>query len=124
MCYACLRALSSLPEASGTTQVHGYWGVIEASRGVGRVISLEAVLIVPLLSLFWDESSHLIIVSSPEDLVYGFLGDDAINRSLFEHLVIVAGGRFEDVFSYAWDQSSYEVSISGGISKRVSCFSG
>jgi hypothetical protein len=42
---------------------------------------LEAVLIVPLLSLFWDESAHLVIVFSPEDLIYSFLGDDAINCS-------------------------------------------
>ena len=84
-------------------QVHRDWGVIEASRGVGRVISLEVVSIVSLLSLFWDESAHLVIVSLSEDLVYGLLGDDAVNGSLFEHLVVVAGGRFEDVSSYAWD---------------------
>ena len=64
---------------------------------------MEAVLIVPLLSLFWNESPHLIVVSSPEDLVYGFLGYDTVDSSLLEHLVIVTGGWFEDVFSYAWD---------------------
>ena len=77
-----LRALSSLSEASSATQIHGDWGVVKASRGVRRVIALEAVLIVPLLSLFWDEPAHLVIVLSPEDLIYGFLGDDAINCSL------------------------------------------
>jgi hypothetical protein len=64
---------------------------------------LEAVLIVPLLSLFWDESAHLVVVSSSEDLVYGLLGDDAVNGSLLEHLIVVAGGWFEDISSYAWD---------------------
>ena len=121
--YACLRALFSLPEASGTAQVHRDWCVIEASGGVGGVISLEAVLIVPLLSLFWDESAHLIIVSPPEDLVYGLLGDDAIDRSLLQYLIIVAGGWLEDILSYTWDQSSYEVSIGGGVSKCISSFS-
>jgi hypothetical protein len=80
--YACLCALSSLSETSGTAQVHRDWGVIEASRGVRGIITLEAALIIPLLSLFWDESSHLVIVSPPEDLTYGLLGDDAIDRSL------------------------------------------
>jgi hypothetical protein len=64
---------------------------------------LEAVLIIPLLSLFWDESSHLIIVSSSEDLIDGFLGYDAIDGSLFQDLVVVAGGWFKDILSYTWD---------------------
>ena len=103
LCYACLRALSSLSEASGTAQIHRDWGVIEVSRGVGGVISLEAVSVVPLLSLFWDKSAHLVIIPLPEDLVYGFLGNDAINGPLFEYLVVVAGRRFEDVSSHARD---------------------
>jgi hypothetical protein len=73
--------LSSLSEASGTAQIHGYWGIVKASRGVRGVIALEAVLIVPLLSLFWNESSHLIVVPSPEDLVYGLLGYDTVDCS-------------------------------------------
>ena len=105
-------------------QVHGDWGVIEASWSVGQVVSLEAVLVVPLLSLFWDESAHLIIVSSSKDLIYGFLRDDAIDRSFLQHLVVITGGWFEDVLPYAGNQSSYEVSIGGGVSKRVSSFSG
>ena len=64
---------------------------------------MEAVLIVPLLSLLWDESPHLIVVSFSEDLVYGLLGYDTVNSSLFEHLVIVAGGWFKDIFSYTWN---------------------
>ena len=92
------------------------------SRGIGGIIALKAVLIIPLLSLFWDESSHLIVVSFPEDLVYGFLGYDTVDRSFLEYLVVVAGGWFKDIFPYAWDQSSHKVSIGGGVSKRVSGF--
>ena len=73
LCYMCLCTLSSLSEASSTAQIHGDWCVIKASGRIGGVISLEAVLIVPLLSLFQNESSHLIIVSSSEDLVDGLL---------------------------------------------------
>ena len=124
LCYACLCALSSLSKASSTAQVHGDWSVVEASWSIGRVVALEAVLIIPLLSLFWDKSSHLVIVSFPKDLVYGLLGDDAVDCSLLEYLVIVAGRRFEDVSSYAWDQSSYKVPVGRGISKCVSGFSG
>ena len=120
--YARLCALPSLSEASSTAQVHGDWGVVETSRGVRGVIALEAVLVVSLLSLFWDESAHLVVVSSSEDLVYGFLRDDAVDCSLLEHLVVVAGGRFENVFPHTWDQSSYEVSVGGGVSKRISGF--
>jgi hypothetical protein len=43
------------------------------SGGVRGVIALEAVLIAPLLSLFWYESAHLVVVSSSKDLIYGFL---------------------------------------------------
>ena len=50
--YTRLCALSSLSETSGAAQVHRDWRVVEASRGVRRVIALEAVLIIPLLSLF------------------------------------------------------------------------
>ena len=101
--HARLCALSSLSEASSAAQVHRDWGVIEASRGVRGIIALEAVLIVPLLSLFWDESAHLIIVSFSKDLVYGFLRDDAIDRSFLQYLVVIARGWFEDVSPYAWD---------------------
>ena len=77
MCYACLRALSSLSKASSATQVHRDWGVVEASGGIRGVIALEAVLVILLLSLFWDESAHLVVVSLSEDLVYGLLRNDA-----------------------------------------------
>ena len=79
--YACLRTLSSLSEASGAAQIHRDWGVVKASRGVRGVVALEAVLTIPLLSLFWDESAHLVVVPFPEDLIYGFLGDDTIDSS-------------------------------------------
>ena len=120
----CLRTLPSVSKASGTAQIHRDGGVVETSWGVGRVIPLEAVLIVPLLSLFWDESAHLVIVSLSEDLIYGLLGDDAIDCSLFQHLVVIAGRWFEDVFPYTWDQSSHEVSVGGGVSKCVPSFGG
>ena len=81
LCYACLCALSSLPEASGAAQIHGDWSVIKTAGCIGRIISLEAVLIVPLLSLLWDESSHLIVVSPPEDLINGFLRYYAVDGS-------------------------------------------
>ena len=95
--------LSSLSEASGTAQIHGDWGIVKASRGIRGVVSLKAVLIIPLLSLFWDESSHLIVVSFSKDLVDGLLGYDAVDSSFLQNLVVVAGGWFEDVSSYAWD---------------------
>ena len=98
-----LRALPSLSEASGAAQIHRDRGVVEASGGVRGVIALEAILIIPLLSLFRDESAHLVVVSFSKDLVYGFLGDDTIDRSLLQHLVIIARGWFEDVSPYAWD---------------------
>ena len=116
LCYTRLRVLSSLSEASGAAQVHGDWSIVKASRGVGGVVALEAVLVIPLLSLFWDESPHLIIVSFPEDLVDGFLRYDTVNGSLLQNLVVVARGWFENISSYAWDQSSYEISVGGGIS--------
>ena len=87
-------------------------------------IALEAVLVVPLLPLFWDESAHLVVVSLPEDLVYGFLRDDAVDGPFLQDLIIVAGGWFEDISSYTGNQSSYEVSICGGVSERVSGFGG
>ena len=124
MRYACLRALSSLSEASGAAQVHRDWSVVKALGGIRGIIALEAVLVAPLLSLFRDESSHLVVVSLSKDLVYGFLRDDAVDCSLFEYLVIVTGGWFEDVSSYAWDESSYKVSVGGGVSKGVSGFGG
>ena len=70
---ACLRALSSLPEASSVAQVYRDRHVVEALGCVRRIISLEAVLVGPLLPLLWDGSSHLIIVSFPEDLIDGLL---------------------------------------------------
>ena len=103
LCYACLCTLSSLLKTSSVAQVHRDWGVVKASRGVRRVVALEAVLIIPLLSLFWDESSHLIIVLSPEDLIDGFLGYDAVDGSLFQDLVVVARRWFEDILSYTRD---------------------
>ena len=98
-----MRALSSLSEASSAAQIHRDRGVVETSRGVRGIIALEAILITPLLSLFWDESAHLVVVSFSEDLVYGFLGDDAIDRPLLQHLVVIARGWFEDISPYAWD---------------------
>ena len=89
--HARLCMLSPLSKASGTAQVHRDWGVVKASRGVRGVVALEVVLIIPLSLLFWDESSHLIVVSFPEDLVDGFLGDDTVDGSLFQDLIIVAG---------------------------------
>ena len=119
-----LCTLPSLSETSGSAQVHRDWSVIETSQGIGGIISLETILVVTLLALLWDESAHLVVVSFPEDLIYGLLGDDTVDCSLFEHLIVVAGGWFEDIFSYAWDEPSYKVSIGGGISERISRFSG
>ena len=102
MRYACLCVLSSLSKASSTAQVHRNWGVVEVSGGVRGVIALEAVLVVPLLSLFRDKSAHLVVVSFSKDLVYGLLRDDTVDCSLLQYLVVVAGGWFEDVFSYTW----------------------
>ena len=119
-----MRALSSLSEASSAAQIHRDWSVVETLGGIRRIIALEAVLVASLLSLFWDESSHLIVVSLSEDLIYSFLRDDTVDCSLFEHLVVVAGGWFEDISSYAWNESSYEVSICGGVSESVSGFGG
>ena len=79
LCHTCLCALSSLPEASGAAQVHGNWGVVKALGGVRRVVALEAVLVILPLSLLWDESSHLVVVSSSEDLIDSFLGDNTVN---------------------------------------------
>jgi hypothetical protein len=117
-----LCTLSSLSKASGTAQIHRDWGVVKASRGVRGVIALEAVLVIPLLSLFWDKSPHLIVVSFSEDLVDGFLGYDAVDGSFLQDLVVVTRGWFEDISSYTWDQSSYEVSVGGSVSERVSSF--
>ena len=77
--HARLHMLSPLPKASSVAQVHRDWGVVKVSRGVRGVVALEVVLIIPLLLLFWDESSHLVVVSSPEDLVDSFLGDDTVD---------------------------------------------
>ena len=41
-----LGALSSLSESSGTAQVHRDWRIIEVSRYIRGVISLETVLVV------------------------------------------------------------------------------
>ena len=73
------------------------------SRVFNRVVSSKAVLIIPLLSLFWDESSHLIVVSFPEDLTNGLLGRYTVDSSLLQDLVVVTRGWFEDVFPYAQD---------------------
>ena len=116
--------LSSLSKASGTAQIHRDWGVVKTSGGVRGVIALEAVLVVPLLSLFWDESSHLIVISSSKDLIDGFLRYDTVDGSFLQDLVVVARGWFEDILSYAWDQSSYEVSVGGGVSQCVPSFGG
>ena len=78
---ACLRVLSFLPEASSAAQVHRDRCVVEASGCIRRIISLKVVLVIPLLPLLWDESSHLIIVSSPEDLINGFLRYNAVDSS-------------------------------------------
>ena len=89
--HMCLCTLSSLSEASSAAQVHGDWGVVKVSRGVRGIVALEVVLIIPLLSLFWDESSHLVVVSFPKDLVDSLLGDNAVDGSLLQDLVVVAG---------------------------------
>ena len=85
-----LHTLSPVPEASGAAQVHGDWCIVKASGCVGGIVSLEVVLIVPLLPLLRDESPHLIVISFPKDLVDGFLGNDTVNSSLFQYLVVVA----------------------------------
>ena len=69
----CLSALSSLSEPSGLAQVYRNWGVVKTSGGVRGVISLEAVLVILSLLLFWDESSHLVVVLSFKDLINSFL---------------------------------------------------
>jgi hypothetical protein len=66
----------------------------------------------------------LVVVSLPEDLIYSLLRDDTVDCSFLEHLIVVAGGRFEDVSSYARDEPSYEISIGRGISKGISGFGG
>ena len=81
--YACLCTLSPLSEAPSTAQVHGNWCVVKASGSVRRVVALEAVLVIPLLSLFWDESSHLVVVPSSEDLINGLLGDNTVDAIFF-----------------------------------------
>ena len=86
-----LHMLSPLPKASSVAQVHRDWGVVKASRGVRGVVALEVVLIILLLLLFWDESSHLVVVSSPEDLVDSFLGDDTVDGRFLLDLIVVAG---------------------------------
>ena len=101
--YSCLGALSSLSEASGAAQIYGDWGVVKAAGCIGGIISREAVLIVPLLSLLWDESSHLIVISFPENLIDGLLRHHTVDSPFLQDLVIVAGRWFEDVFRYAWD---------------------
>ena len=75
----CLCALSSLSEASGAAQVHGNWGVVKASGGIRRVVALEAVLVILPLLLLWDESSHLVVVSSSKDLIDSFLRDNTVD---------------------------------------------
>ena len=77
--HACLCTLSSLSEASSAAQVHRNWSVIKVSGGVRGVVALEAVLTIPLLPLFWDESSHLVVVPSSKDLIDGLLGDDTVD---------------------------------------------
>ena len=79
LCHTCLCALSSLSEASGAAQVYGNWGVVKALGGVRRVVALEAVLVILPLLLFWDESSHLVVVSSSEDLIDSFLRDNTVD---------------------------------------------
>ena len=81
MCYARLCTLSSLSEASGAAQVHRDWGVIEVSGCIRGIVPLEAVLVVPLLSLFQDEPFHLVVVSFPKDLVDSLLGYDTVDSS-------------------------------------------
>ena len=83
LCDVCLRLSSSLSEPSGVTQVHGDWHIIEVSGHVRGVVPLEAVLVIPLLPLFWDKSSHLVIVSFPKNLTDGLLGYHAVDSSLF-----------------------------------------
>ena len=80
--YAHLCTLSSLSEASSAAQVNGNWSVVKASWGVRRVVALEEVLIIPLLSLFWDESSHLVVVPPSKDLVDSLLGDNTVDGPL------------------------------------------
>ena len=80
--HACLCTLSPLSEAPSVAQVHENWSVVKLSGGVRRVVALEAVLTIPLLSLFWDESSHLVVVPSSKDLIDSLLGDNAVDGPL------------------------------------------
>ena len=73
-CPPCLKPLVQL-RSIGT-------GVVEVLGGVGGVVALEAVLIVPLSLLLWDKPSYLVVVFPPKDLVNGFLGDDTVDGSL------------------------------------------
>ena len=84
--YTHLCALSPLPEASGAAQVYGNWGVVEVLGGIRRIIALEVVLVIPLLSLFWDKSSQLVVILSPEDLIDSFLGDDTVDGSFLKEI--------------------------------------
>ena len=92
------------------------------SGGVGGVVFLEAALVVPLLFLLWDESPHLVVVSFSKDLIDCLLGYNAIDSSFLQDLVIITGGWFEDISSYAWDQPLYKVSVGRHISKCVFSF--
>jgi hypothetical protein len=92
------------------------------SGGVGGVVFLEAALVVPLLFLLWDESPHLVVVSFSKDLIDCLLGYNTIDSSFLQDLVIIAGGWFEDISSYAWDQPSYKVSVGRRIIRKTHFF--
>ena len=83
LCGACLCLSSSLSKSSGTAQVYRDWCIVKVSGCVRGVVSLEVVLVIPLLFLLWNKSSHLIVISFPKDLIDGFLGYDTVDSSLF-----------------------------------------
>ena len=77
----CLYPLSPLSEASCVAQIHGNYQVVEVWRGIRGVVPFKAVLIASLLSLVGDESPHLVVVFSSENLGDRLLRDDTVDGS-------------------------------------------
>ena len=109
-----------------SAQVHGHWYIVEVSRGIGRVVSLEPVLGGSWLVLLLVESSPAGDSASPflEYLLYGFLRCDAVDGSPLHDLVVVGGGWLKDVFADTFHQAPGEQSVRGGITQYVSGVSG